>query len=228
MKNDVELQRHVLEELDWDPSVDAAKIGVTANAGVVTLTGEVPVYTEKLLAEKVAKGVHGVRAVANEIAVVPSDAHRRDDADLAAAALHAVEWNARVPHERVQITVREGHVLLEGTVDWQYQKLAAERAVRHLVGVRHVENRIVVEGGEADGEIKTSIEAALRRSATLNSKNISVEIEHRKVVLTGDVHSHTEFDEAERVAWSARGVTEVENCITITPWGSGPSEEWGY
>lgn len=228
MNSDELLQRHVLEELDWEPSIDAAKIGVTACDGVLTLTGRVPVYTEKVIAEKVAKRVHGARGVVNEIDVVPSELHHRDDAELAEAVLHAIKWHAHAPHDRIQVTVRDGRVLLEGSVDWHFQRAAAERAVRHLHGVRAVENRIGIAAGAANGEIRSSIETALRRSAMLNSKDIGVEAEQCKVVLTGDVHSHSEVEEAERVAWSARGVAEVENCLTITPWGSGPSEEWGY
>jgi len=228
MNSDERLQRHVLEELDWEPSVDASKIGVTVSDAVVTLSGHVPVYAERVVAERVAKGVHGARQVINEIAVDTPEAHGRSDAELSSAAAHAIEWNAHVPPGRVQVTVEDGHVRLEGTVDWQYQRIAAERAVHSLRGVRSIDNRITVEGGEGNGQVRANIESALQRSAVLNSRDISVEIEHRKVILTGDVHSHSEFDEAERLAWSARGVSEVDNCLTITPWGSGPSEEWGY
>jgi osmotically-inducible protein OsmY len=233
MKNDVLLQRHVLEELDWEPSVDAEHVGVTVEGGVVALTGHVPVYAEKHAAEEVVKRVHGVRAVANDIEVRPTGLHVRDDADIAAAALHALEWDSKVPDDRLQLTVREGWVVLDGTVEAQYQKAAAERAVRHLVGTRGVSNNIrvtrwEVPHGEFSAEIKTSIEAALLRSATLNSKRIRVETDGDVVILTGDVHSHVELEEAERMAWTARGVHHVNNCLTITPWGSGPAEEWGY
>ena len=227
MNSDELLQRHVLEELDWEPSIDASKIGVTATDGIVTLSGHVPVYLERAIAEKVAKRVHGVRRLLNVIVVDQPSSHRRSDDELAAAAAHAIAWHAHVPPGRVSASVIDGHLVLEGTVDWQFQRAAAEHAVHDLHGVRSVENRIVVASGEANGEIKGSIESALKRSAMLNSKNVSVELEHHKVVLTGDVHSHSEYDEAERVAWSARGVNEVDNCLTVTPWGSGPSEEWG-
>ena len=222
------LQRHVLEELDWEPSIDASKIGVTVTDGIVTLTGHVPIYVERSIAERVAKRVHGVRRLLNEIVVDQPSKHRRSDDELAAAAAHAIAWHAHVPPARVTATANDGHLILEGTVDWRFQRAAAEHAVHDMHGVRSIDNRIRVDGGLANGEIKDSIESAFRRSAMLNSKNISVELEQHKVVLTGDVDSHTESDEAERVAWSARGVGEVENCLTITPWGSGPSEEWGY
>ena len=228
MNSDELLQRHVLEELDWEPSIDASKIGVTVTDGIVTLTGHVPIHVERSIAERVAKRVHGVRRLLNEIVVDQPTSHRRGDDELAAAAKHAIAWHAHVPPNRVTATVNDGDLILEGIVDWQFQRAAAHHAVHDLHGVRSIENRILVDSGEANGEIKESIESALRRHAVLNSKNIAIETEHRKVVLTGDVHSHSECEEAERVAWSARGVSEVENCLTVTPWGSGPSEEWGY
>ena len=234
----VDLQRHVLDELDWDPSVDASQIGVTVKDGIVTLTGHVPAYTQKHAAGEVAKRVHGVRALANEIEVWPSEEHRRDDEDIAAAALHALEWNAKVPQERVQVIVEDGWVTLEGKVDWGYQKEASDRAVRHLIGIRGVNNAIAIGSAESlaspaaheevVNQIKDRIEAALRRSARLHAKDITVDICEGTVTLTGDVHCHAESDEAERTAWAARGVIRVENCLTITPFGTGPAEEWGY
>lgn len=231
MKSDRDLQRHVLEELDWEPGVNAAHIGVTAEEGIITLTGHVPAYGEKLSAEEVTKRVHGVRAVANEIEVCPADSHRREDEQLAAAARHALEWNASVPSENIQLSVQDGWISLDGTVARRHQRLAAARAVAHLKGACGVTNNIAVaieEVGQRIEDAKSQIESALRRSATINSRCVAVELEDRTVVLTGDVHSHAERDEAERIAWSARGVKDVENCLTITPWGSGPAEEWGY
>lgn len=238
MKVSVDLERHVLDELDWDPSVDASQIGVKVGDGVVTLTGHVPVYSQKHAAEEVVKRVHGVKALANKIEVWPGDEHRRDDEDIAAAALHALEWNAKVPHDNVRVIVEDGWVTLEGTVDWGFQKEAIDRAVRNLVGIHGVNDTIVVGPGESfaspeaheerGNEIKTCIEAALKRSARLHSKNIDIEIFEGTVTLTGDVHCHAESDEAERTAWAARGVIRVENCLTITPFGEGPAEEWGY
>lgn len=234
-KTDVSLQHRVMEELDWEPSVDAALVGVIAHEGIVTLTGHVPVYAEKLAAEDVAKRVHGVKAVANEIEVRPEGVHIHDDEDIALAAVHALAWDAGVPEDRVQVTVRDGWITLDGAVDRQFQKTAAERSVRHLKGTRGVTNTIRIQPGgisartDSDaGGLKECIEAALVRSSTLNSREISVEVQHRNVILTGDVHSLTERDEAERIAWAAFGVVQVENLITITPWGLGPAEEWGY
>lgn len=228
MKNDAQLQHDVIEELEWESSVDGAQIGVTAREGVVTLTGHVPVHSQKVTAEDVAKRVHGVRAVANEIEVRPPESHRRDDADLAAAVIHALKWDSAVPEDRIVVTVRDGLVTLEGTVAARFQRDAADRVVRHLRGVRKVNNRIVVQHTETSDRLKASLEDAFRRSATLDSKRLFVTAEHGKVILRGDVHSHAERDEAERIAWAAPGVRQVENCITITPWGYGPADEWGY
>ncbi len=228
MKTDVHLQRDVLDELDWEPSIDASQIGVIAKDGVVTLTGHVPIYAEKHLAEQMAKRVHGVKAVANEIQVRPSDLHVRDDAELAAAAVHALEWDAHVPSQNVRVTVDQGWVTLEGTVERQYQRAAAERAIHHLVGARGVTNEIQVQPPEVTSQIKRDIELALRRNAMINTRRVEVEAQDRMVTLIGDVHTYAESDEAERIAWGARGVDRVVNCLTITPWGDGPAEEWGY
>lgn len=228
MKPDVQLQRDVLEELDFESALNAAQLAATVHGGVVTLTGHVPAYSDKLTAEEAAKRVHGVKAVVNEIDVRPPESHQRDDAHLAAAAVHALEWNSNVPSERIRVVVRHGTVILEGTVDRRQQRSSAERAVRHLKGAKHVANQIRVATAEVPKLLKEVIEAALRRSATLNSKRIAVETHEQTVTLTGDVHSHAELEEAERLAWSARGVREVVNCLSITPWGYGPAEEWGY
>jgi osmotically-inducible protein OsmY len=139
-----------------------------------------------------------------------------------------LEWNAQVPNERLQVAVEGGWITVEGTVDERYQKAAVDRAIRHLVGTRGVTNAIVVAPREVCSKVKTTIEAALARNATLKSKTVGVEIDGATVTLTGDVHSHAELEEAERIAWAAGGVLRVQNCITLTPWGFGPAEEWGY
>lgn len=228
MKSDEHLQRDVLDELKWEPSLDAAQIGVTARAGVVTLTGHVPIYAKKHTAEEVTKRVHGVRAVANELEVRPSDAHLRDDEDIAAAVVHALEWDAQVPDEQLKVTVEEGWIKITGTVERQFQKTAVDRVVCHLRGARGVTNEIVVVPPEVISEMAEDIGAAFRRSAMLDSSKLSVEVDNSTVILTGDVHSHAELAEALRAAWAAPGVKRVDNCITITPWGTGPAEEWGY
>ncbi len=228
MQTDTQLQRHVLDELNWEPSIDAAQVGVTAKAGIVTLTGHLPVYVQKHKAEEVAKRVHGVRAVANEIEVRPTEAHVRDDEELAAAAVHALEWDANVPDTRLQVLVEDGRVTLEGAVEHQFQRSEAERVVRHLSGVREITNAIGVTPPEAVSAMEGAIQDAMGRNAALHARKISVVADGPMVVLTGDVHSYTELEEAVRIAWSAPGVRNVQNCMTVTPWGFGPAEEWGY
>jgi osmotically-inducible protein OsmY len=218
VKTNAQLQRDVLDELRWEPSIDAAQIGVTARDGVVTLTGHVGVYAQKFTAEEAAKRVHGVKAVANDIVVRPLDSSQLDDADIATAALQALKWDAAVPDDRVRVTVRDGWITLEGAVDRQFQKAAADRAVRRLIGARGVTNTILVKAGETASDIKASIEAAFRRSAILDSSSIKVEKDNSTVTLSGNVHSHVERDEAERIAWAAPGVSRVVNDLVITPW----------
>jgi len=218
VKTDRQLQHDVLAELEWEPSVDAAHIGVTAADGVVTLTGKVPALAQKLAAEEVAKRVNGVKAVANDIEVHIPDKRTLSDSKLAAAAVSALEWNAMVPHESVTVAVRDGWITLEGAVDWQYQKEAAGQAVRSLAGARGVTNTITVRPKTAAPAVKGRIEAALVRSASIDSKGIWVEADDGTAVLRGDVHSCYERDAAEQIAWAAPGVSRVENYIEITPW----------
>jgi osmotically-inducible protein OsmY len=216
MKNNVELRADVLDELAWDPSVDASRVGATAMGGVVTLTGHAPSFVQKLAAERAAKRVAGVRAVANDIDVTLTGADVRADPDIAHAAADALEWSASVPAGRVKATVRDGRVTLEGNVDWGYQRRAAEDAVRFLWGVRGVTNLITIGPGPKPADILDRIKNAFRRSAELDAQRISTETHDGRVVLRGDVRSWAEREEAERIAWAAPGVTEVENRIMVS------------
>jgi osmotically-inducible protein OsmY len=187
MKTDFELQRDVLDELKWEPSVDAAHLGVAVKDGIVTLTGHVASYAQKYAAERAAKRVLGVRAVANELDVKLPGSSRRTDEDIAAAAVSALKSNLSIPSNQIKVLVSDGVVKLEGEMEWQFQKDAAARAVRLLPGVIGVTNLITVKPRVAASEIKAKIEEALKRSAETDASRITVEVEGGEVTLRGSV-----------------------------------------
>ncbi len=214
---DKELKQHVQTALDWEPSVDASDIGVSVDEGVVTLRGNVRSYAEKLAAERVSLRVFGVKAVANDVNVHLVSSYQRTDTELAQAAVAALKWNMTVPDDKVTVTVSGGWVTLNGKVDWQYQKDAAARAVRDLTGVLGVTNSIHVDPQVRATDVRENIEAALRRGAEIDARRIDVTTENGKVVLSGNVHSWAERQEAERAAWAAPGVVQVEDRIDVVP-----------
>ena len=216
MKTDTKLQSGVLTELNWWPNVNAAHIGVAANNGVITLTGQVTHYAEKTAAEDTAKGVYGVQGVANDIEVTLPGSGKHSDQDIAQAALSALKWDFEVPDDKVKVVVKDGWITLDGTVDWQYQKDAAGRCVRYLMGVKWVNNLIAIKPTAKWIDVTNKIEDAFRRNANLEARRISVSTSDGSVTLSGSVSSWPERDQAVSAAWAAPGVNSVHNELTVS------------
>lgn len=216
MKSDVQLQLDVIDELRWEPSIATQEIGAAVKDGVVTLAGYVQCYAQKVAAERAAARVAGVKAVADDLQVrLPSELER-SDTEIAHAAVESLAWDALVPDDRLQVKVANGWVTLEGEVEWQFQREAAERCIQGLIGVRGVTDRVVVHpAGDATAEVTHKIKDALRRSAEIDAARITVESHDGSVTLRGSVRSWAEREDAERAAWSAPGITKVVDQIAI-------------
>jgi osmotically-inducible protein OsmY len=215
MKTDTQLQRDVLDALDWEPSIEASKIGVTAKDGIVTLTGSVSFYADKHEADRIAKAVAGVKAVADDIEVRLPGSNERNDTDLAAAVVNALKWHTSIPEGKLKVTVRDGWITLDGEVDWQYQRQAALDAVRFLVGVKGVANSITLAAKPKPKDVRAKIESAFKRSAGVDASHVRVETHNGTILLKGKVSSWSERAEAERVAWAAPGVATVDNRLVV-------------
>lgn len=212
---DVDIQEDVLAELDFDPRIDPNEVGVRVKDGVVTLLGTVNTYMKRMAAQECAHRVRGVKAVANELEIRLAKDGERTDEDIAHAAAEALAWHTSVPHEQIDLTVSNGRITLKGELPWQYQRQAAEDAVRHLAGVKGVLNQITVRQPLAAYDIKKKIEDALVRSAETDAERIRVEVKGTTVILRGSVRTYLERQDAQRAAWSVPGVSHVENHLTL-------------
>ena len=212
-KSDAKIQEDVMNELQWDPSVTSADINVTAKDGIITLRGTVPHFYEKTTAEDAAQRVGGVRAVADEMEVKLINRYQRDDGDIAEAAINALKWNYQVP-QGIKVTVEKGWLTLKGKAEWDFERQAAKDSVSSLLGVIGVDNEITIKSKLQPSDVKTRIEAALKRSAESEGRKIDVAVDGSQVTLTGNVQSYSEIETARTAAWSAPGVMSVENELT--------------
>ncbi len=212
-KTDMQLKQDVEAELSWDPRLNAAQIGVTVDQGAVSLFGAVDTYPQKWAAEEAAKRVSGVRAVAQDLTVKVVGEHERTDSEIAAATLNALKWNVNVPAS-VMAKVQNGAVTLDGSVEWNFEREAAEQAVRFLTGVVSVANAITLKPQVSAAKVKEKVEAALQRQATSDANSIHIETSGGKVTMTGHASSFKSIHDATIAAWAAPGVTEVVDRMT--------------
>ena len=215
MKSDIQIQQDVMDQLKWEPLLAASEIGVSVKNGIVTLSGIVDTFSKKLTAEKAAKSIAGVKVVAEDIQVGISPLFRRSDAEVAQAVLNALGWHTGVQHETIKIKVEDGTVMLEGEVEWEFQKVSARTAIENLAGVKHIINMIVVKPKVVATDIEKEINAAFHRSATIDAHKVTAVVSGTKVTLKGKVKSFAEKADAERAAWAAPGVTAVESKLEV-------------
>jgi osmotically-inducible protein OsmY len=213
-KSDTQLLADVSEELKFDPSIDSSKIQIGVHDGIVTLSGTVPSYWQKIQAEKGIRRVSGVRGIANDLTVDILGSFKRDDTDIARAAANALEWHSDLP-KTIQITVNNGWVTLTGMVDWNFQKEEAERVVKALSGVNGVINNLQIKEQPKPDDVRERIKKELERMVDQEAERISVDTTNGRVVLKGTVHSWTEREAARKAAYSAPGVREVENLLIV-------------
>ena len=216
MKSDSQLQFDLLEELKWEPGIDHEKIGVSVDMGVVALSGIVTSYAEKLLAESTARRVKGVRAIAEEITVrYPFDA-KTSDAEIAKRVADLLQWDPLVPDGKINVTVENGVVRLRGDVEWNYQKDLAFKDASKIGGVVRIDNWIQVSPSVDTADVRERIEQAFERQADLETEKIHVRAEGQKVILEGKVSSWSKRNIAERAAWAAPGVTQIEDKLLVS------------
>lgn len=215
MKSDLDLKKDVLTELSWDPLVPETLIGVAVNEGVVTLSGHVDSYAEKVAARRAVERVSGVKAIAVEIDVIPAGVHKRSDTEIATAIEHALGWSTSVPQGRITVIVEKGWVTLNGELDWNFQRRAVERMIRPLKGVVGISDNIRLKVLPMTTDLSARIQEALTRQAVREAKRIEVSLDGSVVTLNGHVHSWAERNAAEGATWSSPGVSRVNNQITV-------------
>lgn len=215
MRTDLSIKEDVLDELEWQPSIDETQIGVVVNDGIVTLSGTVDSYQKKREAEKAAKSVAGVKAVAEDIVVKYGTTSQKSDTEIAAAAVNALKWNISVPENKIDVKVEDGWIYLSGEVMWAFEKNAAKKAVQNLTGVKYVVNNVTLKNTIDASDIKDKIKKAFERSADIDAKEITVKTEGHTVKLTGKVHSLKEKDDARNTAYYAPGVWTVDNELEV-------------
>ncbi|MDO9165616.1 MAG: BON domain-containing protein [Rhodoferax sp.] len=217
MKADADLKKDVLTELSWDPLVPEARVGVTVHEGVVTLTGHLDTYAEKIAARRAVERVSGVKAIAIELDVIPMGVHQRSDTEIAAAVEHALSWNTSIPQDRVKVMVEKGWVTLSGELDWNFQRRAVERMIRPLKGVVGITDNIRLKTLPIPVNLSNRIQDALTRQAVREARRIDITVDGSVVTLHGHVHSWAERNAAEGATWSAPGVSRVINQLIIEP-----------
>ncbi|WP_213521964.1 BON domain-containing protein [Nonlabens sp.] len=216
MRTDSSIKKDVLDELEWQPSIDETQIGVVVKDGIVTLSGTVDSYLKKLEAENAAKSVVGVKAVAENIEVVYGDNYHKTDSDIAAAVVNALKWNVSIPENNIEVKVEDGWVYLTGEVMWEFEKNAAKKAIENLTGVRYVINNITLKNTVDAADIKNKIKKAFERSAEVDAKNISVQADGHRIKLTGTVTSSKEKEVARRTAYTSPGVWTVDDELEVS------------